>query len=43
MNITLTVEGLTDKEVDDLAANIIQDLQEADILVTDYFIEQETE
>ncbi len=39
MNITITVEDLTDKEVDDLTASIIQDLQEADILVTDYRIE----
>ena len=39
MNITLTVEGLTDKEVDDLAAQIIQRLQEDGVLVTDYRIE----
>ncbi len=39
MNITLTIEGLTDKEVDDLAAQIIQRLQEEDYLVTDYRIE----
>ncbi len=39
MNITITVEDLTDKEVDDLAAQIIQRLQEDGVLVTDYRIE----
>ena len=40
MNITITVEDLTDKEVDDLTAQIIQRLQEEDYLITDYRIEE---
>ena len=41
MNICITVDGLTDKEVDDLTAQIILDLQTDGIMVTDYRIEKE--
>lgn len=41
MNIVITVDGLTDKEVDDLTAQIILDLQTDGIMVTDYRIEKE--
>ena len=38
MKITLQIEGLTVKELDDLVATIIQRLQEEEYMVTDYWI-----
>jgi len=42
LNIILTFEELTVKEIDDLTVELIQYLQENEILITDYRIEETT-